>query len=102
MAWPHATAPRGGVLSTSPAHHHTADEHLGQNNTSTGWRGVKASSWLQTIELLPPQSYLSPKFKFTAASRPMMIKMTNWPTTMPSCALVRAGLLDNLLGYLLV
>ena len=64
--------------------------------------GVKVSSWLQTIELLPPQSYLSPKFKFTAASRPMTIKTPNWPSTMTSCALVRAELLDNLLGYLLV
>ena len=64
--------------------------------------GVKESSWLQTIELLPPQSYLSPKFKFTVPSRPTTIKTPNWPTTMPSYAMVRNGLLDNLLGYLLV
>ena len=62
--------------------------------------GVKVSSWLQTIELLPPQSYLSPKFKFTVPSRPTTIKTPNWPTTMPSYAMVRNGLLDNLLGYL--
>ena len=64
--------------------------------------GVKESSWLQTIKLLPPQSYLSTKFKFAVRSLLTMIKTPNWPTTMPSCALVRAGLLDNLLGYMLV
>ena len=30
-----------------------------------------------------------------------MSQLPNWPTTMPVYALVRAGLLDNLLGFLL-